>query len=42
MSIGPEVQWVNAVGGDKVNVILMVPPSANPHTYEPLPGQLKK
>ncbi len=42
VSIGPEVQWVNAVGGDKVNVTLMVPPSADPHTYEPLPGQLKQ
>ena len=40
--IGPEEQWVNAVGGDKVNVTLMVPPSADPHTYEPLPGQLKQ
>ena len=42
VSIGPEVQWVDAVGGDKVNVTLMVPPSADPHTYEPLPGQLKQ
>jgi zinc transport system substrate-binding protein len=42
VSIGPEVQWVNAVGGDKVNVTLMVPPNADPHTYEPLPGQLKQ
>lgn len=42
VSIGPEEQWVNAVGGDKVNVTLMVPPSADPHTYEPLPGQLKQ
>jgi len=42
VSIGPEEQWVNAVGGDKVNVTLMVPPNADPHTYEPLPGQLKQ
>jgi len=42
VSIGPEVQWVNAVGGDKVNVTLMVPPDDDPHTYEPLPGQLKQ
>jgi len=40
VSIGPEVEWVNAVGGDKVNVALMVPSSADPHTYELLPGQL--
>ncbi len=42
VTIGPEVEWVNAIGGDKVNVTLMVPPSADPHTYEPLPGQLKQ
>lgn len=41
VSIGPEEEWVNAVGGDKVNVTLMVPPGSDPHTYEPLPGQLR-
>lgn len=40
VSIGPEVEWVNAVGGDKVHVTLMVPEGADPHTYEPLPSQL--
>lgn len=40
VSIGPEVEWVNAVGGDKVHVTLMVPEGADPHTYEPLPNQL--
>lgn len=40
VSIGPEVEFVKAVGGDKVNVILMVPSGSDPHTYEPLPGQL--
>ena len=42
VSIGPEVEFVKAVGGDKVNVILMVPPGSDPHTYEPLPGQLTR
>ena len=41
VSVGPEVEFVNAVGGDKVSVTLMVPPGADPHTYEPLPRQLK-
>lgn len=41
VSVAPEVEFVKAVGGDKVNVILMVPPGADPHTYEPLPQQLK-
>ncbi len=40
VSLGPEVEWVNAVGGDKVNVTLMVPQGSDPHTYEPLPAQL--
>jgi len=40
VSLGPEVEWVNAVGGDKVNVSLMVPSGSDPHTYEPLPNQL--
>lgn len=42
VTIGPEVEFVNAVGGDKVNVTLMVPPGSDPHTYEPLPSQLSQ
>jgi zinc transport system substrate-binding protein len=42
VSIGPEVEFVKAVGGDKVDVSLMMPPSADPHTYEPLPNQLSQ
>ena len=42
VSIGPEVEFVKAVGGDKVDVTLMVPSGADPHTYEPLPDQLKQ
>ncbi len=41
VSVAPEAEFVKAVGGDKVNVAVMVPPGANPHTYEPLPEQLK-
>lgn len=41
MSVAPEVEFVKAVGGDKVDVTVMVPPGANPHTHEPLPEQLK-
>jgi zinc transport system substrate-binding protein len=40
VSLGPEVEWVNAVGGSKVDVTLMVPAGSDPHTYEPLPNQL--
>jgi len=42
VSIGPEVEFVKAVGGDKVDVTLMVPSGSDPHTYEPLPGQLSQ
>ncbi|MGV8143203.1 MAG: metal ABC transporter solute-binding protein, Zn/Mn family [Methanothermobacter sp.] len=40
VSIGPQVEFVKAVGGDKVDVTLMVPSTADVHTYEPLPSQL--
>lgn len=42
VSIAPEVEFVRAVGGDKVDVTLMVPSTADVHTYEPLPSQLSK
>lgn len=42
VSIGPEVEWVKAVGGDKVDVTSMVPSTADPHTFEPLPNQLSQ
>ncbi len=42
VSIAPEVEFVKAVGGDKVDVTLMVPSTADVHTYEPLPYQLSK
>lgn len=40
VSIGPEVEFMKAVGGDRVDVTLMVPSTADVHTYEPLPAQL--
>ncbi len=40
VSIAPEVEFVKAVGGDRVDVTLMVPSTADVHTYEPLPSQL--
>jgi len=41
-SIMPQKEFIEAVGGDKVKVIVMVPPGADPHTYEPQPSQLKE
>ncbi len=40
-SILPQADFVEHVGGDNVEVIVMIPPSANPATYEPTASQLK-
>jgi zinc transport system substrate-binding protein len=41
VSILPLADLVEQVGGDKVEVTVMVPPGASPHSYEPKPSQLK-
>ncbi|MEA1914605.1 MAG: zinc ABC transporter substrate-binding protein, partial [Campylobacterota bacterium] len=41
VSILPQTTFVKAIGGDKVNVSLMVKPGNSPHTYEPKPTQMK-
>ena len=41
VSILPEKTFVEAIGGDKVSVSLMVLPGNSPHTYEPKPSQMK-
>jgi zinc transport system substrate-binding protein len=41
VSILPEKTFVEAIGGEKVNVSLMVQPGNSPHTYEPKPSQMK-
>jgi zinc transport system substrate-binding protein len=40
VSILPLAEFVEQVGGDRVNVTLMIPPGANPHAYEPVPSQV--
>jgi len=35
VTVLPEAGFVNAVGGDHVEVFVAVPPGADPHTYEP-------
>jgi len=42
VSILPQVEFVERIGGERVKVIVMVPPGASPHTYEPTPSQLKE
>lgn len=42
VSIPPQAEFVEKVGGDKVRVRVMVPPGASPHIYEPTAGQLRE
>jgi zinc transport system substrate-binding protein len=39
-SILPLADFTRQVGGERVSVEVLVPPGANPHTYEPTPAQL--
>ena len=39
VTILPQADFVENVGGDRVRVTTMVPPVASPHTYEPTPSQ---
>lgn len=41
VSISPQVEFIQSIGGENVDVTTMIPPGANPHTYEPLPSQIK-
>lgn len=41
VSIPPQKYFVERIGGELVNVTVMVPPGADPHTYEPKPSQLR-
>jgi zinc transport system substrate-binding protein len=39
-SITPIADWVKQIGGEKVEVSIMVPAGYSPHTYEPTPSQM--
>lgn len=41
VSILPYAGFVKAVGGEKINISVMIPPGASPHYYEPKPRQLR-
>jgi len=41
VSILPQKSFVKSIGGDKVNISVMVKPGNSPHTYEPKPSQMK-
>lgn len=40
-SIFPLADFVRNVGGERVEVVTLLPPGASPHTYEPTPEQVK-
>ncbi len=40
VTILPQAEFVESIGGDKVAVTVTVPPGAEPHTYEPKPSQM--
>lgn len=42
VSILPQKTFVEAIGGEKVEIALMVKPGNSPHTYEPKPSQMKE
>lgn len=41
-TIHPLGEFIEAIGGDKVAVTVMVPPGSEPHTYEPSPSQMRQ
>jgi len=41
VSILPQQTFLEKIGGDKVNIALMVTPGNSPHTYEPKPSQMR-
>jgi zinc transport system substrate-binding protein len=42
VTILPQAGFVEAIGGDRVEVVVMVPPGASPHTYEVTPDQMTR
>ncbi len=41
VSILPQKEFVEKIGGENVKVSIMIPPGASPHTYEPTPSQMR-
>lgn len=42
VSIAPQKNLVERIGGEHVNVDVLLPSDADPHTFEPKPSQLRK
>jgi len=41
VTILPQADFVKNIMGDRASIIVMTPPGADPHTYEPSPDQLR-
>jgi zinc transport system substrate-binding protein len=42
VTLVPQAQFVEKIGGEKVAVTVLVPTGASPHTYEPTPSQIEE
>ncbi|MBN1786703.1 MAG: zinc ABC transporter substrate-binding protein [Candidatus Methanofastidiosa archaeon] len=42
VSIPPYYEWASMVGGENVEVTILIPEGQSPHTYEPTPSQMIK
>ena len=40
VTILPQAEFVQRIAGDQAHITVMIPPGADPHTYEPAPSQL--
>lgn len=40
-TIAPQKELIKSVGKEKVNITVLVPPGAEPHTFEPTPSQMR-
>jgi zinc transport system substrate-binding protein len=40
VTVLPQAGFIDAIGGDRVETVVMVPPGASPHTYEVTPEQM--
>ena len=41
VSLQPYATLVKMLGGDRVNVVTLLPPGADPHNFEPKPAVIK-
>ena len=42
VTIQPQAEFVESVGAGLVDVTIMIPPGASPHTYDPTPQQIRE